>query len=92
MNKGKYSVIGVMSGTSLDGIDIVHVQFYLEPQWQFKVLKAETIQYTSYWKQALQALVDLKPEALEVLDKAYRRSIRRARRSVSTDRRCAFIF
>ena len=71
MNKGKYSVIGVMSGTSLDGIDIVHVQFYLEPQWQFKVLKAETIQYTSYWKQALQALVDLKPEALEVLDKAY---------------------
>ena len=35
----KYEVIGVMSGTSMDGLDIVYVQFQFDGRWAFKILK-----------------------------------------------------
>ncbi len=43
----KYNVIGVMSGTSLDGLDIAFCRFYKEKsKWRFKIKKAETIPYS----------------------------------------------
>jgi len=42
-----------MSGTSLDGTDIVLCNFELKNNWKFKILKAETIPYTSYWQDKL---------------------------------------
>jgi anhydro-N-acetylmuramic acid kinase len=43
--------IGLMSGTSLDGLDIALCRFSeSEPHWDFEILKAETIPYTGYWK------------------------------------------
>ena len=46
----KYSVIGVMSGTSLDGLDIIYCQLSLDKKWSYNILKSETYQYPKAWK------------------------------------------
>ena len=46
--KMKYRSLGVMSGTSLDGIDLAICTLIKDPFWQFKINKAETIKYPIY--------------------------------------------
>ena len=49
-----YNVIGLMSGTSLDGVDIAYCRFTLENgRWIYEIIHAETIPYSSVWKQTL---------------------------------------
>jgi len=48
-----YNTIGVMSGTSLDGIDIVYAGFYYEKNWEYKVKKGTTFPYDNVWKDKL---------------------------------------
>ena len=50
MIKSKYKVIGVMSGTSLDGLDLAFIEFELNNYWSFKIVKAETIGYSENWR------------------------------------------
>src|ERR1051325_5110282 len=51
----KYSAIGLMSGTSLDGLDIAHCYFSEEHgKWSFQLDKAVTIPYEREWKERLQ--------------------------------------
>lgn len=69
----KYRVIGVMSGTSLDGIDIVYVTFTFKDQWQFKIHFTETIPYSDQWRTELKQLVTLSPDKLKGIDKDYSR-------------------
>lgn len=54
--KQKYHVIGVMSGTSLDGLDIVKCVFEKKSKWQFYVEKAYTVKYSKRWKKTLKYL------------------------------------
>lgn len=50
----EYKVIGLMSGTSLDGVDIAFCKFVLKnKRWTYTIVEAETIPYTSAWKKAL---------------------------------------
>ncbi|HXA02972.1 MAG TPA: anhydro-N-acetylmuramic acid kinase [Cytophagaceae bacterium] len=49
-----YKVIGVMSGTSLDGLDLAYCHFTNEQnKWDYKILKAVTIEYTEERKKQL---------------------------------------
>lgn len=46
-NSGKYRVLGIMSGTSLDGLDLALCEFSKTNDiYQFKILKAETVSYS----------------------------------------------
>jgi len=71
MKKANYKVIGVMSGTSLDGIDLVYVNFDFKNSWSYKILKAETIPYPLNWQETLGAAINYSEERLEELNKKY---------------------
>lgn len=48
--------IGCMSGSSLDGMDLCYVEFNVDTQtdkWEYKIIKATTIPYTTEWKNKL---------------------------------------
>jgi len=48
-----YNTIGIMSGTSLDGIDVVYVEFSYEKNWNFNIKKATTFPFDNLWADKL---------------------------------------
>jgi anhydro-N-acetylmuramic acid kinase len=48
-----YNVLGLMSGTSLDGLDVVHCFFEWTDRWSFNVQAAETFPYNDDWRNRL---------------------------------------
>lgn len=57
MGMKKFRTIGVMSGTSLDGLDIAYAEFQWENHsWEFHLGPAETIAYNDTWKVRLSRL------------------------------------
>ena len=48
-----HKVISLMSGTSLDGVDIACCEYRYENGWSFKLLACETIPYDSDWENKL---------------------------------------
>jgi anhydro-N-acetylmuramic acid kinase len=72
MKKDYYNVIGVMSGTSLDGIDLAHVQFHLNSnKWTFNILESETVSYSTEWVNILKSAVDFSDIELLKTNHAY---------------------
>ena len=71
MIKKHYNVIGVMSGTSLDGIDIAHCTFSYQDRWRFDIMESETVEYPSKWVEKLKNLVTMTPSELRQLDDEY---------------------
>ena len=72
MKKNNYNVIGVMSGTSLDGVDLSHIKFHLENnEWTFEILESETIGYSQSWINQLKSAVDFSETELEKLNQDY---------------------
>ena len=64
--------IGLMSGSSLDGLDIALVQFTdNEGQYNYHIETAETIPYPEYWHDQLAGAFLHQPSELASLDKAY---------------------
>ncbi|GGH01830.1 anhydro-N-acetylmuramic acid kinase [Polaribacter pacificus] len=63
--------IGLMSGTSLDGVDLVYVRFEKQRPTNFKILLSETISYDAVWKERLQTAIGLSKEELINLDVIY---------------------
>ena len=51
-----YKVIGLMSGTSLDGIDLAYVEFHKGRQWQADLKQCTTLPYSTKWRQVLAKL------------------------------------
>ena len=69
--KSKYHVIGVMSGTSLDGIDLCLSSFEFGSSWQFQITAAETYEYSEKWKERLRTAINLNSKELENLNAEY---------------------
>ena len=67
----EYNVIGVMSGTSLDGLDLVYVSFSYEDLWKFQIKTSETIGYDKTWQNTLKNLVKIGPSELKTIDEDY---------------------
>ena len=43
-----YNVIGVMSGTSLDGVDLAHIKFEINnSKWSYEIYECDTISYSN---------------------------------------------
>lgn len=72
MLKKIYKVIGVMSGTSLDGVDLAHIIFNIKnDKWDFQVLECETISYSSEWVNKLKIAVGFSKVELSELNQDY---------------------
>ena len=72
MFKEKYTIIGVMSGTSLDGVDLAHIVFTVKNnKWDFQILESETVSYSIDWLNKLKIAVDFSEVALEKLNQDY---------------------
>lgn len=64
--------IGLMSGSSLDGLDIVMVRFdYDKNRYDYHIEAAETLPYPDSWHDRLADAFLSTPEALKPLDKEY---------------------
>ena len=71
MNDDFFYIIGLMSGTSLDGLDIVYVKFQKSDYANFEILLAETISYSDIWKKRLQNAINLDKNGTYVLHNEY---------------------
>ena len=68
-----YNVIGVMSGTSLDGVDLCLSSFQFETKWKFQISAAQTVKYSEQWKSRLRTAIDLNSKELKELNEDYTR-------------------
>lgn len=71
MIRSKYNVIGVMSGTSLDGIDLAYITFERHDSWIFKIHYTETVCYSKDWKNQLSNLVRKDLKTIKQIDEDY---------------------
>jgi anhydro-N-acetylmuramic acid kinase len=71
MEEKEIFAIGLMSGTSLDGIDLVYIKFLKSKATSFEILHAETVAYSKEWKQLLQRAIHFSSEELLDLDRRY---------------------
>lgn len=64
-------VLGVMSGTSLDGVDLALVRFRKEETWSYQTFATSTQPYSKKWRDQLSNCAFLSKEDLKELDHAY---------------------
>ena len=73
MTKTNWYSIGLMSGTSLDGLDLAYVKFTFDKGYNFEILQTESVSYSEKWKNQLQRAFDENGENLTFLDVEYGR-------------------
>lgn len=67
-----YKVIGLMSGSSLDGLDIVFVEFQENAgQWSFSIIASDCYAYNDEWKEKLKQAPGLNALDYQLLHSAY---------------------
>ena len=71
MFKENYNVIGVMSGTSLDGVDLAYIKFKHSDCWTFEIFQSETVSYSEEWLNILKNAIYFSASELEELNVAY---------------------
>ncbi|MHC5202585.1 anhydro-N-acetylmuramic acid kinase [Myroides sp. LJL119] len=71
----KYNIIGVMSGTSLDGIDLAHVVYTGligdKTLWSFEILQTITVPYKESWRDRLSQAFELNALEISKLNQDY---------------------
>jgi len=67
-----YKVIGLMSGSSLDGLDIAYVHFHeTAGKWTYEILKADCVPYSKLWTDKLSNAVNLPASGYQLLHSEY---------------------
>jgi anhydro-N-acetylmuramic acid kinase len=70
----EYKIIGLMSGTSLDGLDVVYTHFKKDGEkWTYQILHAESYPYSDAWREKLRGSYYLTAEGITALDAEYGR-------------------
>src|SRR3990170_2733467 len=71
-SKTNFKVIGLMSGTSLDGLDIAYCNFSKKKNgWKYSIKNADTLKYSARWREKLSNAHLLSGEELMALDVEY---------------------
>ncbi len=73
--KNQYRALGIMSGTSLDGIDLAICSFYKSKEWSFKIEKCTTVKYSQKWINILSNLHNLNNQNIIEKDIIYGKMI-----------------
>jgi len=71
MYKDSYHIIGVMSGTSLDGVDLCYASYKFDEKWEYKIINTLTYNYSNKWKNRLLNSISLNKQDLKSLDLDY---------------------
>ena len=69
--KNTYNVLGVMSGTSIDGIDLCYCSFTIDKVWSYKIIKCGTAIYDSHWVNKLSHAISLSKSEIPILNNEY---------------------
>jgi anhydro-N-acetylmuramic acid kinase len=65
----KYYVVGIMSGTSLDGLDVLWSKLSFNKAWFYEIIDGKTYEYSPRWKSELQNAHKIQARDLVFLDK-----------------------
>ena len=71
MNSEYRYVIGLMSGTSLDGLDIVYVKFSMSSMCKYQIIYSETVKYRQGLKQKLATGISKSKTELSIFNIEY---------------------
>ena len=64
-----FSIIGLMSGTSLDGIDLSYCDYtYTSNQWSYSIRATKSYTYSSFWQEKLKNAIHFSAFELYQLD------------------------
>ncbi|MCW3116946.1 MAG: hypothetical protein JWM28_1028 [Chitinophagaceae bacterium] len=67
-----YRVIGIMSGSSLDGLDIAFVELHENAgKWNYEIVKAECYPYSAEWTEKLRSVIGLTAQDYQLLHTEY---------------------
>ena len=69
--KNDYRILGIMSGTSLDGVDLALCSFSKNKKWEYEILKAKTILYSKDWKETLNYMHQKSDEEIAEVNSDY---------------------
>lgn len=68
----KYKVIGLMSGTSLDGLDLAYCHFWqTDNTWKFNILQTKSINYNTEFQKKLKSAIALPTQELKAFNNSY---------------------
>ncbi|WP_411031557.1 anhydro-N-acetylmuramic acid kinase [Spongiimicrobium sp. 3-5] len=68
----KHKVIGLMSGTSLDGLDLAYCHIWkTDHKWEFEILNTKSISYDAAMRNKLKNSIDLAADDLLLFNNSY---------------------